>query len=72
MLSRVAASIYWMSRYVERAENVARSVDVNQHVVLDLPSGLPEQWDAVVKITGDYAAFRSATRKTPRTTSSSF
>src|ERR1700760_4299 len=29
MLSRVADSIYWMSRYVERAENVARFIDVN-------------------------------------------
>ena len=29
MLSRVAESIYWMSRYIERAENVARFVDVH-------------------------------------------
>ncbi len=29
MLSRVADSIFWMSRYVERAENVARFIDVN-------------------------------------------
>ena len=29
MLSRVADSIYWMSRYIERAENVARFIDVN-------------------------------------------
>ncbi len=29
MLSRVADSIYWMSRYVERAENIARAIDVN-------------------------------------------
>ena len=29
MLSRVADSIYWMSRYVERAENVARFIDAN-------------------------------------------
>ena len=29
MLSRVAESMYWMSRYIERAENVARFVDVN-------------------------------------------
>ena len=27
--SRVADSIYWMSRYIERAENVARFIDVN-------------------------------------------
>ena len=28
MLSRVADSIYWLNRYIERAENVARFIDV--------------------------------------------
>jgi uncharacterized alpha-E superfamily protein len=37
MLSRVAESIYWMARYVERAENTARLVLVNLNVMLDLP-----------------------------------
>ena len=37
MLSRVAESLYWMSRYVERAENVARFIDVNTWLQLDLP-----------------------------------
>ena len=60
MLSRVADSIYWMSRYVERAENVARFVEVNQHLMLDLPPGLPPQWEPLVEITGDAAAFRDA------------
>ena len=36
MLSRVADSIFWMSRYIERAENVARFIDVNMHLALDL------------------------------------
>ena len=36
MLSRVADSIYWMSRYVERAENVARVIDVNLNLNIDL------------------------------------
>ena len=35
MLSRVADSIYWMSRYVERAENVSRFIDVNLNLSLD-------------------------------------
>ena len=39
MLSRVAESIYWMSRYVERAENVARVIDVNLQLLLDARSG---------------------------------
>jgi len=35
MLSRVANSLYWLSRYLERAENLARLVDVNRHESLD-------------------------------------
>jgi uncharacterized alpha-E superfamily protein len=37
MLSRVAHSLYWMSRYIERAENIARLLDVNLQFVSDLP-----------------------------------
>ena len=33
MLSRVADALYWMSRYVERAENVARFISVNLHLM---------------------------------------
>ena len=39
MLSRVADSIYWMSRYIERAENVARFVDVEYPLPAALSSG---------------------------------
>ncbi|MEO1441078.1 MAG: alpha-E domain-containing protein [Chloroflexota bacterium] len=35
MLSRVAESLYWMSRYLERAENTARLIDVHQNLMLD-------------------------------------
>ena len=37
LLSRVADSVYWMARYIERAENVARFIDVNLNLQLDLP-----------------------------------
>jgi len=57
MLSRVANSIYWLSRYMERADNVARFVDVNLQMMLDLPSGLSEQWQPLVSISGDDGAF---------------
>ena len=57
MLSRVAESIYWMMRYVERAENVARLIDVNLTLTLDLPEESESQWRAVVTTTGDIAAF---------------
>ena len=57
MLSRVAESIYWMSRYVERAENVARFVDVNLNLMLDAPSGADQQWWPLVNTTGDHDDF---------------
>ncbi|TRX49198.1 alpha-E domain-containing protein [Fulvivirga sp. M361] len=53
MLSRVADSIYWLGRYVERAENYARFIDVNLNLLLDLPPGLNEQWEPLVTVTGD-------------------
>jgi uncharacterized alpha-E superfamily protein len=57
MLSRVADSIYWMCRYIERAENVARFIDVNLHLVLDLVMLEHEQWQPLVKVTGDQELF---------------
>lgn len=57
MLSRVAESIYWMGRYFERAENVARIVDANYHMILDLPTGVGEQWEPLVVTTGDEELF---------------
>lgn len=57
MLSRVADSIYWMSRYIERAENVARVVRVNLLLEIDAPGYGSGQWDPMVKVTGDDNAF---------------
>ncbi|QZZ21633.1 alpha-E domain-containing protein [Leptothermofonsia sichuanensis E412] len=58
MLSRVADSIYWLNRYVERAENVARFVDVNLNLLLDSPSGFTQQWEPIVLTTGDLPLFK--------------
>src|SRR5436190_8615952 len=57
MLSRVADSIYWMSRYVERAENVARFIEVNLQLMLDDASGDGQQWGPLVNTTGDHESF---------------
>lgn len=59
MLSRVADAIYWMNRYVERAESVARFVDVNLHLSLDLPRGTSADWAPIIATTGDDELFRS-------------
>ncbi len=61
MLSRVANSLFWMSRYIERAENVARLVDVNLQLLLDLKNldeaRLSEHWLPIIQSTGDEEAF---------------
>jgi uncharacterized alpha-E superfamily protein len=61
MLSRVANSLYWMSRYIERAENIARIVDVNLQLLLDLRNldeeRLAKHWLPIVQTTGDEQQF---------------
>jgi uncharacterized alpha-E superfamily protein len=60
MLSRVADSIFWMSRYIERAENVARFIDVNMQLAMDVGSdGVTpaQQWAPLVITTGDHELF---------------
>ena len=61
MLSRVANSLYWMSRYIERAENIARIVDVNLQLLLDLRNlneeRLAKHWLPIVQTTGDEKLF---------------
>ena len=59
MLSRVADSIYWMSRYVERAENVARFIDVNLNLALDVGPEMDRHWDPLIFTTGDHADFQA-------------
>src|SRR4051794_11099417 len=45
MLSRVADTLYWMSRYLERAEHAARLIDANLVLMLDqTPAAGPERW----------------------------
>src|SRR5947199_10382269 len=39
MLSRVAESLYWMSRYLERAEHTSRLIDVHLNSMLDQAGG---------------------------------
>jgi uncharacterized alpha-E superfamily protein len=58
MLSRVAEACCWVGRYVERAEDVARIVDVNYHGVIEntAPEATPLWW-SIVATTGDAEAF---------------
>ncbi|HSG28796.1 MAG TPA: alpha-E domain-containing protein, partial [Candidatus Krumholzibacterium sp.] len=58
MLSRVANSIYWLNRYIERAENVARFIDANYHMALDIPDNPNDQWQPLINTTGDHDLFK--------------
>jgi uncharacterized alpha-E superfamily protein len=60
MLSRVAERIYWMSRYLERAENTARLVSVYGQLLLDLPADADLDWGAPIEILGLGEAYRVA------------
>ena len=60
MLSRLADSFYWMSRYIERAENVSRFIDVNVNLMLDSSlSEDKEQWFPLVTTSGDEEDFKA-------------
>ncbi len=57
MLSREANSIYWLGRYLERAENLCRFIYVNLHYMLDLDLGDYDSWLPLVRATGDEKSF---------------
>jgi uncharacterized alpha-E superfamily protein len=57
VLSRVAENIYWLARYLERAENMARLVNVNTHLLLDLPPEYRPGWLPLIDITGSRGLF---------------
>ncbi len=56
MLSRVAHSLYWMSRYIERAENVARLLEVNLQFMFDFEGiedvGRDQHWESLMLSSG--------------------
>ncbi|MDD2769725.1 MAG: alpha-E domain-containing protein [Methylococcus sp.] len=59
MLSRVAESLYWMSRYLERAENTARMINANANMMLDLPRDIRPSWRSLLTITDSEALFKT-------------
>ena len=60
MLSRTASTLYWMSRYVERAENTARILDVAYRMSLLTkdPDLQDREWFAPLNITGTLFPFQ--------------
>ena len=68
MLSRVAAQLYWLSRYLERAENMARILEVGQSLALlsssDNSRAAPDTVSEPLVITDTLAAFEATGRAT--------
>jgi uncharacterized alpha-E superfamily protein len=54
MISRVAEHCFWLSRYLERAENTARMLDVNQILLLDYEVPHDQQWRPLLVVCGVY------------------
>lgn len=62
LLSRVAERLYWMARYLERAEDTARLTQTYSHLVMDIPEGSELGWDILVRILDADPLFESKHR----------
>ena len=61
MISRVAEHCYWLARYLERAENTARVLEVNHTLLLDFHVPVEQQWRPVLIISGIHEFPKDAT-----------
>ncbi|MBX3570017.1 MAG: alpha-E domain-containing protein [Rhizobiaceae bacterium] len=59
LLGRTANGLYWMSRYIERAENMARLLDAGLRMALTRTASSSEEWNSVVVSAGCDFAFRA-------------
>ena len=57
LLSSVAERVYWFARYVERVENTARMILVNNNLLMDMPRNYTLGWEPLVSITGKSREF---------------
>ena len=59
MLSRIADSLFWLARYMERAEDTARILDVNYHMLLEESEEFYRlRWDPLLVMAGEEPRFR--------------
>jgi len=61
MLSRIADSLFWMARYIERAEDTARVLDVNYHMMLEQSQQAHRlRWDPLIAMAGEEKPFQQS------------
>jgi uncharacterized alpha-E superfamily protein len=59
MLSRIAESLFWLARYIERAEGTARILDVNYHMLLEQSQqSYRLRWEPLIVMAGEEDRFR--------------
>src|SRR5271170_6721055 len=59
MLSRIAESLFWLARYIERAEDTARILDVNYHMLLEQSQqSYRLRWEPLIIMAGEEKRFR--------------
>src|SRR5258708_31768110 len=61
MLSRIAESLFWLSRYIERAEYTSRILDVNFHTLLEQSrDSYRLRWEPLIVMAGEEERFRQS------------
>ncbi|MGB8817431.1 MAG: alpha-E domain-containing protein [Rhizobiaceae bacterium] len=60
ILGRTANGLYWMHRYIERAENMARLIDAGMRMALTRTAGSPDEWSSVVLSAGAKDTYTAA------------
>ena len=56
LVARFAANTYWLGRYLERAENLARILDINETYARDSMAG--PNWERVLRLNSDMERYR--------------
>jgi uncharacterized alpha-E superfamily protein len=57
LLSRVAESLYWSARYLERSDDTARIVRAYTELIVDLPTSVTSTWEPLLAVTGSRGGF---------------
>ncbi|WP_299655251.1 alpha-E domain-containing protein [uncultured Tateyamaria sp.] len=60
MLGKTAGGLFWMFRYLERAENTARMIDAGLRISLTRSSAAESEWTSILSSTGLSAAYKAA------------
>ncbi|OCW55536.1 alpha-E domain-containing protein [Hoeflea olei] len=60
MLGRTANGLFWMFRYIERAENTARLIDAGLRMSLTRMHGHEEEWESVLRSSGVFSSYSAA------------